>query len=75
MHTFYGNYYVYLCVYSNARLFMRIYTYFMCILCVYVVMGNYSCLFLINVYNYDIYSCFVLKVCKKTDKIFIFIII
>ena len=31
MYTFYGNYYVYLCVYSNWWLFMGIYTYFICI--------------------------------------------
>ena len=38
MYTFYGNYYVYLCVYivmSDC-------------LCVYVLMGYHLCLFLIN---------------------------
>ena len=48
MHTFYGNYYVYLCVYvvmgDYLCVFMRIYVY----LCVYIVMGDYLCLFLIN---------------------------
>ena len=39
MYTFYGNYYVYLCVY----IVMSDY------LCVYIVMRDYLCLFLTNV--------------------------
>ena len=54
MYTFYGNYYVYLCVYKVMGYYLCIY---MCIyvhLCVYIVMGDYLCLFLINVYNWGI---------------------
>ena len=52
MYTFYGNYYVYLCVYIVISDYLCV---FMCIyvhLCVYIVMGDYLCLFLINVYNW-----------------------
>ena len=49
MYTFYGNYYVYLSVYTKMGdylcVFMCIYVY----LCVYMIMGDYVCLFLINV--------------------------
>ena len=34
-----------MCIFRNGQLFMRIYAY----LCVYIVMGDYLCLFLINV--------------------------
>ena len=35
-------------------------------LCVYIVMGNYLCLFLNKMCNTDsIYFCCMLKVCKK----------
>ena len=64
MYAFYGNYYVYLCVYivmgDYLCVFMRIYLY----LCVYIVMGNYLCLSLVNV---GIYFYCILKVCKKTN--------
>ena len=49
MHTFYGDYYVYLCVYIAMGDYLCV---FMCIyvhLCVYIVMCDYLCLFLISV--------------------------
>ena len=52
-------------------MFMCIYVY----LCVYIVMGDYLCLFLINVENCGHIFSFMLKGRKKTNKIFIFIII
>ena len=56
MYTFYGNYYVYLCVY----IVMSDY------LCVYIVMRDYLYLFLINVI---IYFYYMLKARKKTDNL------
>ena len=54
MYTFYGNYYVYLCVYIV-----------MCdYLCVHIVMRDYLFLFLINVIIY--FHC-MLKVRKKAN--------
>ena len=49
MHTFYGDYYVYLRVYIAMGDYLCV---FMCIyvhLCVYIVMCDYLCLFLISV--------------------------
>ena len=58
MNTFYGNYYLYLCVYVVIRDY----------LCVYIVIGDYLCLFLINVCKIaDIYFYCMLNVCKKTN--------
>ena len=45
MYTFYGNYYVYLCVYIVMGDYLCV---FMCSY-VYIVMGDYLCLLLINV--------------------------
>ena len=51
MHTFYGNYYMYLCVYIVMGDYLCIFTCIYVNLCVYIVMVDYLCLFSINVYN------------------------
>ena len=56
MYNFYGNYYVYLCVYRVMSDY----------LCVYIVMRDYLNLFLINVIIY--FYC-MLKARKKTHNL------
>ena len=48
MYTFYGNYYVYLCVYIVMSDYLCVFICIYAYLCVYKVMCDYSCLFLIN---------------------------
>ena len=49
MYTFYGNYYVYLCVYIVMGDYLCVFVHIYAYLCVYIVMCDYLCLFLINV--------------------------
>ena len=49
MYTFYGNYYVYLCVYIVMGDYLCVFVHIYAYLCIYIVMCDYLCLFLINV--------------------------
>ena len=54
MYTFYGNYYVYLCVYIVMSDYLCVYIVMRDYLCVYILMGDYLCVY-------------ILKACKKTN--------